>query len=329
VLRLILVCLALAVAGVAAGSGSATPWSSSAAPKCLKHAKRHGKVVCIKRAKPKAKPKPKPPVTTDDTTTEDTPEPADPRNGDYVVRTSQGATVGFTVNDGVVGVFQLDEIDMTCTSSTGVSTFLSGWRGLRASDTADLAASGAFSLSTDLGFGGRTEHLTIQGTVTAAGTASGSLTWTDSYVASDVTYSCASGTVAWSGGAGAAAATPAAPPALGHYAGTTSQGSRVLFDATQPDAYTHVSGLYFDEIDTDCSGGYVGWLKQVGFGTFFLSGGGRFHYSYHRPDGTYDITVDGTLDASGHASGTVDAVWVDSSGIRCASSPVPWTANRS
>ena len=89
--------LVLAVAGFLAGSslGAAGPVTGTgkAPAKCVKWGKKHGKRVCIKRAKPKPKPKPKP---TGGTTTTTPTTPAGPPNGHYSANTAQNTTSSST-----------------------------------------------------------------------------------------------------------------------------------------------------------------------------------------------------------------------------------------
>jgi hypothetical protein len=314
---LIVAALAGALASVSLGSPQTAPAAAQAKPtKCLKWKKLHGKRVCVKRAKRKVVPH----TTTTTTTTTTAPKAPTFPDGHYSAVTSQNTTFEFDLTDGLARDFRVSELDATCDPGaffTGNKAYLNG--------TGQLDENGAFASTFLVVFtDGGTGTLNVNGKLTLAGAVAGTFTWTKNYVSGGTSYSCASGSVTWSGGTGASS-TKAAGHAVGHYAGTSAQGSAIHFDVITSNGFGYITQLAFNEIDVSCTAGYIGYATDYNAGayTFFLTASGHMHYA--SAGTTSSIAIDAAVDGSGHATGTL-RVTFSQSGVDCDSGPVSWSA---
>jgi hypothetical protein len=324
VLKLTSLFLVLAVAGVLAGSSLGVPTPATgvgAKPgKCIKWKKKHGKRVCVKRAKPK----PKPTGTTTTTTTPATPTAP---NGHYSANTSQNTTLQFDLSNGTVSKLALTEIDSTCQPGS----WLGGNHISLTAQTATLSPTGTFTVTAPITFtDGSTGTLAINGTVNVSGATSGTLTWSNSYTAGGTAYTCASGTVTWSGGTGATAAPALFGPKLGHYTGITTQNNHIQFDlVVDGNGYLGATNVSVDEIDESCNPAANLTVTGFYFGSFpfFVNASGHMHAAFADPDQTF--VLDATIDTSGHATGSLhDSYNIPYAGetFACDSGAVTWTA---
>jgi hypothetical protein len=342
--KLVLACVALAVAvaGVLAATGAASApapshpaqvaqlFEKKAPPKCVKYAKKHGKKVCIKRAKPKPKPKPKPvPTPSGDGDGGGTTTTQVSLDGSYTGVSAQNASVQFDLSGDTLGTLTLGEIDTTCTPG--------GW---------ENALYGSFSVGESLDASGKlhasipvtttsgsTGTLVVDITADASGKATGALSLTLTVGGTGGPYSCTSGAVTLTAGTGASA--PAAPQHAkpGHYVGTTAQGAAFVFDVAASGTILLMNNLTFPELDEDCDPGQVPIaIKNFHFSNFLVDAAGnlRILYQTASPDFTETFAILGSIDASGHASGTINdkaAFPYGGTNWSCASGSVSWTAS--
>jgi hypothetical protein len=335
-----LACIALVIAGALATTGAASaPAPSHPAevahfvtktPKCLKFAKKHGKKVCVKRAK--AKPKPKPTGGGDGgTTTTPTPTPTPTAiSGTYTGVSAQNASLQFDLHDGTLGSMTVGEIDSTCNPG--------GWEyalfgtfpvGRSLDDAGKLHAS--IPVQTSSGDSGT---LVVDVTVDTTGRATGSLVLTMNVNDTGGPYTCSSGTVAWNAGTGASA--PPAPQHAkpGHYAGTTAQGAAFVFDVAASGSVLVMKNLTFPELDEDCDPGQVHVaLKDFNFSgsSFFIDAAGSMRAFYRASDADFSRTfsITGSIGSNGQASGTIndqEAFPYGGTNWTCASGAVGWSA---
>jgi hypothetical protein len=323
--------IALAVAGLlaattlAAAPLPATGVTAKVPPKCVKWGKKNGKKVCLKRAKPKVKPKPKPKPTPPPPPTQP-PAPTAP-SGQYATNTSQNSTLKFTVGSDAVSGFAVGEVDSTCNPGA----WLNG-NHLTLTGAAKLDANGHFAITFPISFtGGGTGSLQVDGTITTAGNASGTMSYNASFTSNGTAYTCSSGSVTWTGGTGGAAATPPTGPQLGHYVGTTTQNSRIQFDLVVQDGYLSAINVALDEIDESCTPSATLALTGLYFGAapFFVNASGHMRYTY--ADDSQNFLLEMAIDSSGHATGSANhtvAIPSDGTTYSCASGPVSFTAAR-
>jgi hypothetical protein len=305
----------LALAGVVAGTSAAAPARHEA---CAKTKVVKGKRVCVKQAAPPLAPS---------------------KRGHYTGATAQNAAISFdvVVTGGrvVLRTITVPELDEPCSPGGDVVAFSIAF----GSFPLYPAKSGHvhMNVSFDRGTSGRGTFV-LDGTVNAAGKASGTLVDTESLNSNGQTLACTTGTIAWSGGTGAASVKLAPRPQPGHYHGVTSQGASIDFDVVSNGGVLYAQGLAFVEIDESCSPGQVPIaLYDVSFGTapMLVDGHGHLHFVYQQlPSSSLDpggrtFTLDGTLDPQGHAAGTVTDHQVlaeDTGPLTCDTGPVTWSA---
>jgi hypothetical protein len=329
---------ALAVAGILAATGAASAPAPShpaqvahlfeKAPKCVKYAKKHGKKVCVKRAK--AKPKPPPAPTGDGDGGGGTTTPTQVSlDGTYTGVTGQNASVQFDLAGDTLGSLTLSEVDVTCNPGGWESALYGTFSVGESLDTSGkLHASIPVTTSS-----GNTGTLVVDITVDAAGKASGSLTLTMTIGGTGGPYACTSGAVALNAGTGASA--PPAPQHAkpGHYVGTTAQGAAFVFDVAPSGTLLLMNNLTFPELDEDCDPGQVSVaLKDFHFSNFLVDAAGnlRIVSQVQDPDFTETFAILGSIDANGHASGTISdkaAFPYGGTNWTCASGSVSWTAS--
>jgi hypothetical protein len=339
-LALSLACVVLVVAGILAGTGAASAPAPShpaqvaqlfeKAPECLKYAKKHGKKVCVKRAK--ARPKTAPGGSGDGSSPTPTPIPT-PIAGSYVATTAQGGTLEFRIVGEAplvtIDPVAFDEIDKTCTPGPF------GWGfAWKPGGSGSVGDDGRFSLTLPYTYqSGGSGSVVFAGIVDTTGRASGTLTLSESYsgATTGTHYSCTASTT-WSGGTGAAAPAPTAHAPLGHYAGTTSQGAAVQFDVVSGGSGRVMTNMSIVEIDESCDPGQLR-LKMTGyaFDSLFVDGLGHEHDGLTWRSSTEVFTLDSSIDASGHATGTFSDTrpfLYNGTTYACASGTQTWSAAR-
>jgi hypothetical protein len=319
--RIAIMLAALALAGVVSVAGVAAPPSADASRSaaCLKWKKQHGKRVCVRRAATLAPSK----------------------RGHYEGVTAQNAAIAFDV--AVVGGkvvlrgLRLPELDESCTPGGDTIAFTNSFGAYAL--VPDLHGRIQAHFSFDRTGGGR-GTFAFDAVVDASGHASGTLSDSESLNMGGVTLSCATGTVKWTAGTGAAVIHPPAPPQQGHYHGVTAQGSSIDFDLGAIGGILYAQNLSFIEIDETCSPGQVSIaLYNVSFGStlMLVDGHGHLHFVFQQAatssldPAARSFTLDATFDATGHVFGTVtdESVLADLTGmLRCVSGQVAWSATR-
>lgn len=291
----VVVAAALAFVGAAAGGQARTVAPCKAHHVCTKHKAKHAK----HKAKPKPKPKPKAPAP---------PAPTLPwQAGSYSGTTSQQAPIVLQlgVAGGTASVSATDWLGESC-GSAGILTVHDALpaASVQHDGTFDIESDGV-SLHGQFGSDGQVTG-TIQGTSTVSnGSCSvAGITFTARY-------------------AGASVAAPPMP-GDGRYAGLTSQNEQILIDVSGP----YVSDVTWNA-DMDCSDpSLIAWYDNAQLvGTWILGNTFVDTYSWTASDGSNStITVAGTFDANGGASGTLK-VDTTGSGASCTSGSVSWSAH--
>jgi hypothetical protein len=323
-MRVAMMGAALVLAGALAGGTAAAPVTHAACAKGKVVKTVKGKRACVN----KVPAPPKPPAL------------APSKRGHYSGATVQNAAISFdvVVVSGAVVVrgITVPEMDETCTPGGGAIAFSVAFGTYPLSP--DAKGRVHTSLKFDRGDAGR-GTFTLDAVVTAAGKASGTLTDTELLNANGQTYSCSTGTLAWTAGTGAAAVALAPRAAPGHYHGTTSQGASIDFDVVSSGGVLYAQGLSLVEIDESCAPGQIPVaLYDVSFGDapMLVDGHGRLHVVFQQPASTLDpssrvFALDATVDTAGHATGTLadhQVVAVDAAMLTCDSGQVSWNALR-
>jgi hypothetical protein len=249
--------------------------------------------------------------------------------GNYTGVSSQNASIQFTVSGAILDLLVVGEIDTTCTPGNWEYYLYGNVAGGLALDTAGKTH-GSVAITTT---NGNTGTLVVDATVDNAGRASGTMSLTMNVGGTGGPYSCSSGTISWTAGTGAAA--PPAPQHAkpGHYVGTTAQGAAFVFDIVPSGSILLMNNLSFPELDEDCDPGQVHVaIYDFAFNGFLVDAAGnlRIHYETQETDFSRTFSVLGTVDANGHASGTIndqEAFPYGGTNWTCATRAVSWTAS--